>query len=99
MPARHPPRDMQFPLGKPILIMTLLSLLGAATLLSTNRNAPRADYEVWAFGQTEITAWRSLAGAYQARTGKTVDVKEVSPRAIDTRLLSLFMSAQRGDAL
>src|SRR4051794_9200966 len=83
---RATPRDMQFPLGKPILVMTLLSLLGAAALVTRNKTAPGADLEVWAFGQSEITAWRTLADAYHARTGKSVDVQEVSTRAIDTRL-------------
>lgn len=89
---------MQFPLGKPVLMMIVLSLVGAAGLLLTT-DARRARLEVWAFGEAEVASWRDLASTYQARTGQTVDVREVSTRAIDTRLLSLFMSGQRGAAV
>lgn len=76
----------------------VLSLVGGAGLL-LGTGPRRAVLEVWAFGDADLASWRELAADYQSRTGKSVDVREVSTRAIDTRLLSLFMSGQRGSTL
>lgn len=97
---------MTFHLGKPILAMLLLTLVGGVGVLM-RPTPPRADLEVWAFSDSLINAWRgprdqpddSLATLYEQRTGLDIEINQVSARAIDTRLLSLIMANQKGHDL
>ena len=84
------------PLGRPAAVLLGLALLaGAAVAL---RPTPRAvDLTLWTFAKTHADSYRdgtpSPLDVYQKRTGRRVDVKLMSPRAMDLRLLSML----RGD--
>jgi arabinosaccharide transport system substrate-binding protein len=84
-----------FHLGKPILILAILAVAAGMAIIS--RPAPRAaDMTVWVFTDEEATAFRQeLTDSYQRQIGKTVAVDLIASRALDARLLSLFMSAHR----
>src|SRR5689334_23197542 len=96
----HNRRGMRFPLGKPILVMLLVALLSGVAI--TARRAPqRAHLRVWVFADSHARAYRgddpsgspgSLIDLYRQRTGQSVRVDLISARALDTRLISLFMS-------
>jgi arabinosaccharide transport system substrate-binding protein len=91
---------MSFHLGKPILILTLLAV--AAGVASLARHSPaRADLVVWVFADDNARTYRepspdggpSLIEQFQRQTGKSVQVDLISQRALDVRLISLFMSS------
>lgn len=98
---------MSFPLGKPILVMIALALAGS-TLVLLRRPAKSADLTAWVFDQSHANILRSgglsgrppflgiyqpsLAEEYQKLSGRSVGVNLISSRALDIRLLSLFMS-------
>ncbi|HEY8667715.1 MAG TPA: ABC transporter substrate-binding protein [Tepidisphaeraceae bacterium] len=94
---------MHFPLGKPILVMLLLSA-GSAGILLTRRPPPRSDLTVWVFADSHARIYRSATASdpslieqYQQQTGLNARVDLISQRALDMRLLSLFMSGARGE--
>lgn len=95
-----------FPVGKPIGVMLLLALASGMVVFS-RRPPPRSDQVVWVFAESHARVYRgdneskdspgqpSLIQHYAARTGRTVQVDLLAQRALDTRLLSLFMSPDR----
>lgn len=93
---------MSFNLGRPILVLLLVSV--ASGLAIFRDEAPsRADLKVWVAALPHARSYRdpgpdvpSLAEQFRDRTGHAVDVDLISGRAIDIRLLSLFMNDTEG---
>jgi arabinosaccharide transport system substrate-binding protein len=85
-------------LGKPILVLLLLSV-GSGVAVVARPAPPRTDLTVWVFTQDEADTFSqpgpgggmSLIEMFRQRTGKSVRVELLSQRALDTRLMSLFM--------
>jgi arabinosaccharide transport system substrate-binding protein len=90
---------MSFHLGKPILILALLGGACGVTVL-TRHSPPARDLTVWVFTDDEAQTIRqeppdgvgSLIDRFQSRTGLSVGVDLIAQRALDARLISLFMS-------
>ena len=94
---------MSFPLGRVILVMLLISAASGAVILSRPRPR-RADLTVWVFADAHARSYRepaagrpSLAEQYEHLSGRSVRVDQISTRALDVRLQSLFNS-RRDDA-
>lgn len=95
---------MSFHLGKPIAVMILLAVVSGVLALRTPP-VERADLRVWAFAGSHVRSFRnpdpatgvSLIGLYQQRTGRSVRVDQLATRALDIRLISLFMNDTIGD--
>ena len=75
---------MPFPLGRPILALTVVAVVTGVALLLRPATPP-ADRTVWSFTPADAAADRALAGP-----GTAVDL--VAAAAIDVRLSSLFMA-------
>ncbi len=92
-------RNVPFHLGKPLLLMATISLLSSGFVLR-HRPSPAADFNVWVFALPHANILRSpdntgrpsLAQQYHDLTGSVVNVSLIASRALDTRLVSLFMS-------
>jgi arabinosaccharide transport system substrate-binding protein len=82
---------MTFPLGKPILVMIVAAALSGLLVL-VHRPSPRTDLTIWTFASDRgFELEPSLLQGYTQRTGQSVGVKVMVARALDTRLVSLFM--------
>ncbi len=85
---------MTFPLGKPVLALTMVAAAtGVALLVRPPR--PAADLTLWTFTPVDAAADRVAAVAFARRTSRTVDVDLVAAAAMDVRLSSLFMADLR----
>ncbi len=85
---------MSFPLGKPILALTVVAVAtGVALLFRPGR--PAADLTVWTFTPADAVADRAAADAFTRRTGVTARTDLVAAAALDVRLSSLFMANLR----
>ncbi|HUB25196.1 MAG TPA: extracellular solute-binding protein [Tepidisphaeraceae bacterium] len=94
---------MTFHLGKPILLLALLAVAcGVAGWLHGQPDRP--DLVVWVFADDNARTYRqsppdggpSLIEQFHQRTGKSVQVDLIAQRALDVRLLSLFMAPSAG---
>jgi arabinosaccharide transport system substrate-binding protein len=94
---------MSFPLGRPVLVMVLVAAAtGLAVLLRPA--PPKADLVVWTFAEQHALALTepvaadrpSLVESYRRKTGRSVRVELISPRAMDVRLVSLLMAGPTG---
>src|SRR5436190_811461 len=89
---------MHFHLGKPILVMIVLSLLsGGAALL--RRAQQQADLTVWCFAESHQKSYRGdgtgvggepPAARFERRYGQRVNVELINLRAENVRLQTLF---------
>ena len=94
---------MTFPLGRSVAVLAALAVLTGVWQFAA-LPPRRADLTVWCFAQSHADSFRDPAGPrlpslveeYQRRTGRSVEVKLINARALDTRLLSLFASDARG---
>lgn len=89
---------MAFHLGKPILVMLLISLISGGILLLRCERPP-ADLTIWVFHESHASTYQSIIGQFEQRIGKSVDIQLLSSRAENVRLESMFMSGQTGSAL
>jgi arabinosaccharide transport system substrate-binding protein len=97
---------MSFHLSYPILILCLVAAVTGVAVESRSA-AVRHDLTVWVFSDDEAATFRqsardgspSLIDQFTQRTHKTVSVDLVAQRALDARLLSLFMSDSRQAAV
>lgn len=97
---------MAFHLGKPILVMCLLGALAGAISLSFIDDSRRADLEMWTFTESH---WRTFNGInarkgqplpkrdFELETGRSVSIKLVTARALNTRLSMQFMGDVKGE--
>jgi len=94
---------MSFHLGKPILVMLVLSLLsGVALALRPPRK--HADLTAWCFAESHVNSYvgngkvigEPPASRFTRLTGKTADFLLISGRAEDIRLLSMFNNRHGG---
>ena len=91
---------MSFHFGKPILVMLVLAVTGGTLLALWPDRSQKADLTVWVSAEPHVRTYvegddhgtPSLVEQYRQRTGKRVDVKLLSTRAEDVRLVSMFMS-------
>ena len=94
---------MSFHLGRPILVMIGLSLISGVMILRAPESE-RADLRVWVFAESHARSFRnpdeqsglSLVDLHAARTGRRVAVDLINSRALDLRLISLFMNDTTG---
>jgi arabinosaccharide transport system substrate-binding protein len=94
---------MSFHFGKPILVMLVLSVVGGTVLALWPDRKQKADLVAWVSAEPHVrtyvegdaTGAPSLVEQFRRKTGKTVDVKLLSTRAEDVRLVSMFMSDSR----
>jgi arabinosaccharide transport system substrate-binding protein len=105
-PRRGDRLAMPFHLGKPILVMLALSVLGGVALAIWPRPHRNADLVLWVSAEPHLRTYAggdaaatgsapSLVEQFHRRTGKRVDVQMVSTRSEDVRLVSKFMSGSR----
>jgi arabinosaccharide transport system substrate-binding protein len=97
---------MGFHLGKPILVMCVLGALAGVIGFSIIDDSRRADIEMWTFTESH---WRTFTGSgapatrplpkrdFERETGKSVSIKLVNARALNTRLSMQFMGDIKGD--
>src|SRR4051812_34302402 len=93
-------RPMSFHFGKPILVMLVLSVTGGILLALWPGRPKNTDLVAWVSAEAHVRTYAegddhgtpSLVEQFRLRTGKTVDVKLLSTRAEDVRLVSMFMS-------
>lgn len=92
---------MSFHLGKPILVMLILSVLCAVGLSLRHTTHARPDLLLWVFDDHHLKTYAgdgnpstvpSLIEQFKRDTSQTVGVELVSSRAEDIRLTSMFMS-------
>jgi arabinosaccharide transport system substrate-binding protein len=84
---------MPFPLGKPILVMLIAALVSGIAVLFHQPSA-RTDLTLWTFAADRgFELDPSILKSYGQRHHLTVGVKVLLGRALDTRLLSLFMKS------
>lgn len=96
---------MSFHLGRPILVMCVLGVVAGVVGLLTMRGSSRADIEMWTFTESH---WRTFNGVglrdgqplpkrdFEQETGKSVSIKLVQARALNTRLSMQFMGDIKG---
>ena len=82
---------MRFHLGRPILVMLVISVVGGAWVL-LRPAPPRADLTFWTFADSHAESYRQLAPRFTGRTGRSVDVQLIPAAALNTRLSGLFMA-------
>lgn len=89
---------MSFGLGKPIAVLICLALLSGLAMIGHDP-PPRADLRVWTFAESHARTYRvgdhdtpALTELFEQRTGNSVSVDLIAHRAMDIRLLSLFMN-------
>jgi arabinosaccharide transport system substrate-binding protein len=95
---------MSFALGKPVLAMLALSLVTGGVLAlrpAGDEGQNRGDQTIWVFAEAHARIYNeapaghaSVVGQYEAKTHRRVRVELLAQRALDVRLLSLFMSPQ-----
>jgi arabinosaccharide transport system substrate-binding protein len=86
---------MTFPLGKPILIMGFISLLGGAWF-ALRRNPPRRELTLWVFDKPQFDYCNELLQPRaEPEFAKSVDVEMISAMAMNMRLPVLFMGQQK----
>jgi arabinosaccharide transport system substrate-binding protein len=92
---------MSFHLGKPILVMLILSVACALGLAFRPDTRRRTDLRLWVFDDLHRRTYQgdgspstrpSLVEQFRQRTGKSVGIELVATRAEDVRLVSMFMS-------
>ena len=86
---------MSFPLGKPILVMLLISLASGAAALFRH-TPPDADLTFWLFADSHQRSYRTIKPEFEQQTGSSLDLQLITTRALNVRLTSLFMSAAKG---
>src|SRR3982750_2647278 len=93
---------MSFHLGKPILVMLVLSVVCAVGLaLRPGTRRDGADLGVWVCAEVHQKTYAgdgrpatrpTLVEQFRRRTGKRVAIEMVATRSEDVRLVSMFMS-------
>ena len=82
---------MSFHLGKPILVMIVVALVGSAAV-ALRPGQRKADLDIWVFAEGHHRAYVPIVERYERETGRTVNCNLVQFRALNVRLGSLFMS-------
>lgn len=89
---------MNFHLGKPILVLLAIAILSGGAILL--RPEPRkAQLTVWVFADAHYKAYLPLVEKFGKQHNCTVNLKIVNQRALDVRLLQMFMSDPTSDQL
>jgi len=85
-------------LGKPMGVLALVAVASGLAVLH-RPPAPRTDLTVWVFTEDEAATFREPAGGgrslieqFRQNTGKSVHVELLAQRALDGRLMSLFLA-------
>ena len=90
---------MTFHLGRPILAMIAVALVGGAAV-ALRAPPARADLEVWTFAQTHADVYAGLVPDVERRLGgRDVAVRLIPNNALNVRLVSLLMADRRGGDL
>ena len=83
---------MSFNLGKPILVMVIVSLISGVFILR-RPGPPQADLKVWVFADAHYKAFGALVQEYERQHGVKVEPqRRRHPRSMNVRLSSLFMT-------
>jgi arabinosaccharide transport system substrate-binding protein len=89
---------VNFPLGKPILVMLIISLISGG-VIAFRSEPPTTDLVLLTFAQPHADTYRSIIGEFEKQTGKTVSIQVMAPLAENSRLESMFMSGQNSRVL
>src|SRR5687768_12060055 len=89
---------MSFHLGKPVLVMFVISALSGVAILLRPAPPPK-DLTVWVFADPHARTYRALAPRFEAAAGRSVDVRLIGNQALDVRLTGLFLAGTRGAEL
>jgi arabinosaccharide transport system substrate-binding protein len=84
-----------FHLGRPILVMSVLAVVGGAAVAWRPAPPPTADLVLWVSAEPHRETYASLVEPFRRRTGKGFVVERLATRTEDVRLVSLFMSGSR----
>jgi arabinosaccharide transport system substrate-binding protein len=84
---------MEFHLGKPILILSIVAVLSGGLILS-RLAPPQADLQLWTFTAAHADTYRAMIPDFERQHGLTVSIESLSSRAEGVRLESMFMSGQ-----
>ena len=87
---------MNFPLGKPILVMLAVAA-ATGTVIALRPAAPRADMRMWVFADAHARTYEQLRPSYERETDLRLAVEHVNTMALNMRLTSLFMSGSAGE--
>src|SRR5688572_1520797 len=98
---------MSFHLGKPILVMIVLSLVCAVGIALRPGKGERADLVLWVFADQHAQTYtvhrdkegQTLVDHFRRKTGLAADVQLIADRAQNVRLVSIFMSGMKGPAV
>jgi len=83
---------VSFHLGKPILVMLVLSAVCGAAIALRPRDHRRTDLELWVFADSHARTYRPLESVFERKTGISYRVQSIAVRAENVRLMSKFMS-------
>jgi arabinosaccharide transport system substrate-binding protein len=97
---------MSFPLGKPILVMLLVTVIAGGAQVLRAKPRPRADLVLWVFADAHAQTYAKDVGStpsvlrqFTANTGKTVQLELIGHRGLNVRLGSLYMADASGPHL
>jgi arabinosaccharide transport system substrate-binding protein len=82
---------MSFNLGKPILVMVVISLISGVFILR-RPPAPRADLDVWVFADSHYRTFADIVPMFEKRHDVTVNLSVMNGKSMAVRLSSLFMA-------
>jgi arabinosaccharide transport system substrate-binding protein len=84
---------VSFHLGKPILVMLVIALISGA-FIAAHRSPPQADLTLWTFTHIHADTYRAIIDRFEKQSGRTVSIQNMSGRAENVRLESMFMTGQ-----
>ncbi len=86
---------MSFHLGKPILVMLILTAVTGAAVIS-RRDPPAKRLTLWVFADSHFTTYQPALTAFEKKTGVTVDLQIVQVHAMGRRLQAAFADGLTG---
>src|SRR5829696_7584773 len=89
---------MSFNLGKPILVMMIVSLISGVFILRRPRE-PKADLDLWVFADAHYKTFREILPEFEKRRGVKVNLNVLFGKSMTVRLSSLFMSDPGSDQI
>jgi arabinosaccharide transport system substrate-binding protein len=87
---------MSFHLGKPILVMMIVSLISGVFILR-RPTPPKADLNLWVFADAHYRTFGEIIPEFERRHGLDVNLVVLYPRSMTVRLASLFMSDAKAE--
>lgn len=89
---------MSFHLGKPILVMLIIAVIGTVAVSIRSAQQP-ADLDVWVFAEGHHRAFAGVVEQFETNHDITINCNLVQFRALNVRLGGLFMADPESPAL